>query len=595
MKCIPTIPVGSNCTNEKQCMTPSTCNDSVCTCPEEYYQKDQQCEKRVLPGESCENQTSCVENAVCVSTNYTCQCRPGWMVNGSMCTPKETRYVENLKASSKTSSSVLVTFDGPLDYNKFKLDVNTSTPRCIVLRRNASQEHCSACKIEDIEPPRDKRIEYNVTGLEVFTVYEIKVAMVKCNNGSSEGSRPATVTERTDTAVPNVVNGLTTCDSCLVCAMWAPPDPYPGPVTYSVDIFDEVNMKVVKETSKNATSVCYTKEDVSPFLRYTIGVSAFTTAGQGMEKRTTSMEIHFLEIKIITAEGVCSSHSGTTGNYRQMAIQWSEPDIGSTITSYLVTANKEAHNIPSKADGASTDYRDVFNVTPGQTYTFKIQVRHNGTLYNVSSESECRAPIGVPPKWPEGIQPSPVVTDTQFTLNIDFFNNGTNGPITKRRLYMSLHKKMLEVADHQAGDMRAPSIGCCSGGFLENCRTGYCRTHLAPDTVYYYLAVVCTEKGCRNSPIFDFRTDKDNTTSVVVAMLVTSIIAAAIIIGAVLLWCSKKRNTNTSHSDVRDGRVVYRVHYRNNGNDSSTGDYFSPTVERHSPEYEELHVYEEVN
>ncbi|XP_046560439.1 receptor-type tyrosine-protein phosphatase eta-like isoform X3 [Haliotis rubra] len=546
MKCIPRAQVGQGCNDSAECLVNAVCSNNTCTCLEDFFQKDMKCIPRVLPGESCENQTSCVENAVCVSTNYTCQCRPGWMVNESMCTPKETRYVENLKPSSKTSSSVLVTFDGPLDYNKFQLDVNTSTPRCIVLRRNASQEHCSACKIEAIEPPRDKRIEYNVTGLEAFTLYEIKVAMVKCNNGSSEGSRPATVTERTDTAVPNVVNRLTTCrdDSCLVCAMWHRPDPYPGPVTYRVDIFDEVNKKVVKETNESATSVCYTKEDVSPFLRYTIGVSAFTTAGQGMETRTTSMEIQFLGFKIITAEGVCKNRFYKYGNYRQMTIQWSEPDIGTTISSYLVTANKETHNITSKADRAGTNYSDVFNVTPGQTYTFKIQVRDNGTLYNVSSESKCRAPIGVPPKWPEGIQPSPVVTDTQFTLNIDFFNNDTNGPITKRSLYMSLHKKMLEVPDHQAGDVRGTKIGCCrvSGGFMENCRTGYCRTHLGPDTVYYYLAVVCTEKGCSYSPIFDFRTDKDNTTAIVVAMLVTSIIVAAIIIGAALLWRSKKVN-----------------------------------------------------
>ncbi|XP_067674713.1 uncharacterized protein [Haliotis asinina] len=543
MKCKPRVQVDQGCQDAAECVIHAVCSNNTCTCLEDFFLKDMKCKPRVSPGGNCTDHTSCVENAVC-SGNYTCQCNQGWMVNGSICTTKETRYVENLNVTGKTASSVLVTFDGPLDYNMFKLDVNTSTPMCIVLRRNASEETCSECKITaDIEPSKDKRIEYNVTGLQAFTLYEIKVAMVKCNNGSSEGSRAASLTVQTDTAVPNRVKDLTTCrrDHCLVCAQWAPPFPDPGPVTYRVDIFDEVNMTVVKEANQTATSVCYTKEDVSPFLRYTIGVSASTTAGQGKEERTSSMEIHFLEFKIFTAEGMCNGRSlDTTGSYRQMTIQWREPDIGTTIPSYLVTANSEKH-IMSKGNKSGAEYRHVFNVNPGQTYTFKIQVPYKDVLYNVSSELECFAPIGVPPKWPEGLQPSPDVTDTQFILNhFEFWDNGTNGPITKRLLYIAKHKRKLVLQDDKSGYIPAIRIGCCREGSEKVCKTGHCITHLAPDTVYHYVVVGCTKRGCTKSPIFDFRTNKDNTSTIVVAMLVTAVIIAATIIAAALLWRSKR-------------------------------------------------------
>ncbi|XP_067676468.1 uncharacterized protein [Haliotis asinina] len=231
-------------------------------------------------------------------------------------------------------------------------------------------------------------------------------------------------------------------------------------------------------------------------------------------------------------------------------------------------------------------------------FRIQIQVPYKDVLYNVSSELTCPAPIGVPPKWPEGLQPSPDVTDTQFILNhFEFWDNGTNGPITKRLLYIAKHKRKLVLQDDKSGYIPAIRIGCCREGSDKVCKTGHCTTHLAPDTIYYYVVVGCTKRGCTKSPIFDFRTNKDNTTSIVVAMLVTVVIIAATIIAAALLWRSKKRNTNNTHSDEREGTVDYRVYYRNsrrNGWDWSMADYISPTVERPSPEYEALHVYEEV-
>ncbi|XP_071112942.1 uncharacterized protein [Haliotis cracherodii] len=647
-QCAPSIPVGGNCTNDTRCMAPSTCNYSVCTCPGDYYQKDHQCEARVQVGEGCNNNSECVVNVDCINNTCTCQadlffkdgkciprvspgedcsnstcvenaecksstcrCKHGFMANGSSCTIKEKRRVENLVVSNQTSSSVLVKFDGPLDYSTFRIDYNsTDSPKCVVLQRNSSQEVCSECRqVKDLEPSNGTHIEYNVTSLMPSTTYEIKVVMEKCNNGCLERSRPANITAQTTSAVPNAVEGLTTCayKGCLVCAKWKPPVPYPGPVTYRVEIFDEVNWIVANASNISGTSICYTKEDVNYFLKYTIGVTTFTTAGKGKQSNLTSMEIHFLEFKIVTAEGECrkSGHqSNNVRNYGQMTIEWSEPQIGTPITSYILVTNGEKRTITS--NGTGSGYTVPIVVTPGSMNTFKIQVRHNGTLYNVSATSSCRAPIGVPPEWPHDLQPSYEVTENFIKIKrIDFFNNSKNGAITKGRLYISTKKETLEVSGHQSGDVRATKIECCNGGFIKDCTAGYCKRGLAADTEYYYLAVAWTERGPRQSPVFQFRTLKDNTNAIVVGMLVTFIIVAATIIAAALLFRSKNRNTHNHQRHVPDGRDRYAVRYRRddinpqNGYDSVNPYYLSPAVDRQGrdvPEedYEELHIYEEV-
>ncbi|XP_048239769.1 uncharacterized protein LOC124119982 [Haliotis rufescens] len=563
-----------------------------------------------LPGEDCSN-SMCVENAECKSS--TCRCKHGFMIDGSSCTIKEKRRVKNLVVSGQTSSSILVAFDGPLDYNTFRIDYNSSDPpKCVVLRSYSSQEVCSECQqVNVVEPSTDWHIEYNVTGLKPFTTYEFKVVMEKCNNGSLESSRPANKSARTTSAVPNAVGNLTTCadKGCLVCAKWKPPQPHPGPVTYRVEIFDEVNSIVAKASNISATSICYKKEDVKYFLKYTLGVKPFTTAGEGNQNSLTSMEIHFLEFKIVTADGDCrkSGHqSNNVGNYRQMTIVWSKPQIGTPITSYILVTNGKKRNITSEANGAGSGYNVLIVLTPGSRYTFKIQVNHNGTLYNVSANSSCLAPIGVPPEWPYGLQPSFEVTENFIKIKrIDFFNNSKNGAITKGRLYISTKTETLEVPDRQSGDVRATKIECCNGGFIKDCTAGYCKRRLAPDTEYYYLAVACTKTGCNKSPVFQFRTSKDNTNAIVAGMLVTSIIVVATIIAAGLLWRSKNRNTHNHHRHVPDGRDRYAVRYRRddinpqNGYDSIHPYYLSPAVDRQDrdvPEedYEELHVYEEV-
>ncbi|KAL4232771.1 hypothetical protein ACF0H5_007459 [Mactra antiquata] len=298
----------------------------------------------------------------------------------------------------------------------------------------------------------DPIISYQLKDLDSYTKYIVNVtAYTIIGPGDTESE-----SVETNISAPNSVSNVTghVLNSTAVNVTWEVPEVYPGPVNYSVVVYDGVfknKSSQFCEIENYTTSNCIIS-GLEEFWKYMFGVRAETRTGLSEEVNSTEIVTDEDNPSGVKSYTVLLFNETGDCNATKVNITWIEPDLlyrNSNITKYAFVKNGHSLDFyetrPSAVDPyetASKSFFEVFYVTAETRFEWKIYAVGKSNIKGEETEIVFRTGSCAPPVWTKTelseVKSSHLsISTVVITLPKKLFQNTQQGNIRSKGLIVA--------------------------------------------------------------------------------------------------------------------------------------------------------------